>query len=202
MFHVKHEGPAAAELAWLTQTQIDRLARYERFLLERAIPAGAVAVGDADRLHRRHILDSLRGVPFLPDLARTACDLGSGAGLPGIPIAIAHPGLRVTLSERRRSRRALLELAAESVGIDNVTIAGRVEELNGPFDACLARAFSDAHGAWAAARRLLSPQGVLLYWAGVSGKAAAVRPPPGAWARAGSRDALAPGGPVVIMGRQ
>lgn len=203
MFHVKHEGWGAPGGLSFTGHQVDQLVRYERFLLDRAIPTGAVAPGDADRLRERHILDSLRGARLLPDVAGTACDLGSGAGLPGIPIAIARPGVRVTLSERRRSRRALLESAAEAVGVANLAIVGRVEDLDGPFDACLARAFANVAGAWAVARRILAPAGVLLYWAGEhAGRTAVLQPPAGAWARVRTEDALARGGPVVIMGRQ
>ena len=199
MFHVKHEGRRAT--AGMTGRQIEQLAIFERVLLDHAIPIGAVARGDAARLRERHIEDSLRGADLVPEAARTLCDLGSGAGLPGIPLAIALPDLRVTLAERRRNRRALLELAADAVGLASVSIEGRLEDLAGPFDVCVARAFADAAGSWAAAQRILAPGGVLLYWAGV-GATTTLPPLDGVWVRHGARAGLAPGGPVVIMGRQ
>jgi 16S rRNA (guanine527-N7)-methyltransferase len=199
MFHVKHEGWRATTA--MTDRQIEQLAIFEQVLRDRAIPIGAVARGDADRLRARHIDDSLRGAELVPEGARTLCDLGSGAGLPGIPLAIARPDLRVTLAERRRNRRALLELATDAVGLTSVSIQGRLEDLAGPFDVCVARAFADAAGSWAAARRILAPGGVLLYWAG-EGPAAALPSLDGVWTRCGEGAGLAPGGPVVIMGRQ
>src|SRR6186997_2152778 len=86
---------------------------FAGFLTEHAARYGVVSRRDADRVLERHVLDSARAVGCLPNAARTAVDVGSGAGLPGIPVAICRPDLRVFLLEARKSRVALLEAAVQ-----------------------------------------------------------------------------------------
>jgi 16S rRNA (guanine527-N7)-methyltransferase len=198
VFHVKHEGsPWEA----LSESQREALRDYEDLLRTIAVPRRMVSSADVDRLHERHVLDSLRGVPWLPRHAARACDVGSGAGLPGVPIAVAEPGLEVTLSEPRLQRVAFLELVVERLGLANVVVqSGSGQELPpGHFDACFARALADPARTWAVAGPLLAPAGRLLYWAGRTfgpedvpkGVRVQVEDPP-----------LESGGPIVIMTRQ
>ena len=94
-------------------------------------------------------------------------DIGSGAGIPGVPLAIALPTSRFALIEPRRARAAFLEAVADEVGLTNVEIVRRrVEDVHGAYDACVARAFSSPSATWEAAQPLLDPRGVLVYWAG------------------------------------
>ena len=145
------------------------LSTYHDLLLDRAVPAGMIAAGDRKRLWERHVLDSVRGVPCLPSGAHQVVDLGSGAGLPGIPIAICRPALRVNLVEPRSRRAAFLELVLEQLRISNVhVLPRRAEELSLEADLCLARALGPAHRCWQLAQPLLSPTGALLLWAGRS----------------------------------
>ena len=205
MFHVKHEGliaDAAALGVPLDLEQAARLERYEALLRERAAALGMIARGDLDRLRARHILDSLRAVTGLPDGPAAVVDLGSGAGLPGIPVAIARPEVHVILAESRRQRIAFLELAAIDLGLGNVSVhGGRAESAPTPADVCLARAFRDARGSWAVAQALLGPTGRLVYFAG-----SAFDPsrdlPSGAVATVLPTSPLANSGPLVIMTRQ
>ena len=147
-------------------TQASRLIRFEELLADRAIPLGVVSHSDATRIRERHILDSLRAAPVVEG-ADLAADLGSGAGLPGVVVAIALPRLRMLLVERRPRRAALLELAVEELGVSNATVfAGRVAEMPGPVDVALARAFAPLDEAWAQARGILRPGGRLVYFAG------------------------------------
>ncbi|HEX9376120.1 MAG TPA: 16S rRNA (guanine(527)-N(7))-methyltransferase RsmG [Actinomycetota bacterium] len=154
----------------LEDAQADRLVRFRTLLAERAVPFGMVALGDADRLLERHVLDCIRAVPPLRRVeAGTVADLGSGAGLPGLVVAVAMPAVSVILAESRSRRAAFLEMAALELELRNVAIhAGRVEALSGPFDACTARAFAPPGRAWAVARALLRPGGRLLLFAGRS----------------------------------
>jgi 16S rRNA (guanine527-N7)-methyltransferase len=129
-------------------------------------------------------------------------DLGSGAGLPGIPLAIARQDLTFCLADLRKRRVAFMELAVDSLGLSNVTVfAGKVEQLTGPFDGCLSRAFAEVDRAWAVAERLLSPTGKLLFWAGRSFDVGA-GVPAGARMSVSAAPGLADAGPVVIMSRQ
>src|SRR6266545_1833873 len=99
MFHVKHEPWGPASGLELDAHQTDQLDRFEDLLADRAVPLGMIAAPDLSRLAERHILDAIRGAPLLPPGVGPVCDLGSGAGLPGIPVAIARPDAAVTLVE-------------------------------------------------------------------------------------------------------
>ena len=197
MFHVKHEGWTPAELS---PAQAVTFGHYEALLLSHAVPRGIVSASDSAHLRTRHILDSLRAVPHIPPAARIV-DLGSGAGFPGLPVAVARPELDVTLSEPRQARAAFLELAAEKLHLMNVQVfAGPAEELTGGFEVCLARGFGDVARTWGVARVLLGPGGTLIYWAGRSFKDDDV--PADAQVTATGEAALESGGPIVIMTRQ
>lgn len=165
---MKHEGWAKQELR-IPPDRVEMLDAYLRLLIERAIPLGMIAASDSARLRERHVLDCLRASAlFLPDDS-TAIDLGSGAGLPGIPLAVAHPQVRFTLVEARARRAAFLELVAEDLGLINVrVVSGRVEDLADQADLCLARAFAAPTRCWLLADRLLLANGRLIYWAGES----------------------------------
>jgi 16S rRNA (guanine527-N7)-methyltransferase len=198
VFHVKHEGWT---LGSLPSEARDRLNRYEELLRASAVPVGLIARADAGNLRERHILDSLRGVALIPAASRDVIDLGTGAGLPGIPLAVALPDIRFTLVDSRRSRIAFLELALGDLRLPNVTVlATRVEEVPPGFDVCLARGFARPAASWMAAERVLRSGGRLLYWAGVSFEAADL--PEGAQLVGLGDPALESGGPIVIMARQ
>jgi 16S rRNA (guanine527-N7)-methyltransferase len=198
MFHVKHEGSTPDPLS---DRQASDLHLYESLLRSDAIPRGLVAKSDREDLWNRHIADSLRAVSLIPHGASRACDLGSGAGLPGIPIAIAGPFTQVVLAEARRARAAFLELAVERLRLSSASVhAGRAETLEPEFDVCLARGFADAAGCWEIADRLLLPGGCLMYWAGVTFEQDEV--PGGASAVATGAPTLESGGPIVIMTRR
>lgn len=183
----------------LSPDAAERLGAYEDLLRERAVPLGYVARSDASRLRERHVLDCLRAAPFLPERA-TAYDLGSGAGLPGIVVAVARPDTSLRLVEPRRGKVAFLELVTDRLGLANVQVlARRAEELTEPVEACFARAFAPLDRAWDVAGGLLRPGGWLVYFAGGSagsiprGARADVVPP---------HPMLASSGPLVIMTRQ
>jgi 16S rRNA (guanine527-N7)-methyltransferase len=150
----------------LDSDQLRRLAAYERLLREHAPRLGLIAESDMSRLFERHVIDSLRAVPVLE--AEEVSDLGSGAGLPGIPLAIALPHATFVLCEPKRRRIAFLELAVERLGLSNASVAPvRAEELPPESaGACTARAFADHAGAWRVACPVLRSGGRLLYFAG------------------------------------
>jgi 16S rRNA (guanine527-N7)-methyltransferase len=198
VFHVKHEGWTPEELSTV---QRGSLVLYEELLQRQAVPRGIVAASDSGRLRTRHILDSLRAMPHISLDAERVVDLGSGAGLPGLPIAVVRPDLEVTLTESRQVRAAFLELAVERLGLPNVRVfPGPAEGLEPGFDVCLARGFGDASRTWEVAQVLLHPRGVLLYWAGRTFTLEDA--PSGVSVKTVSEATLESGGPIVIMTRQ
>ncbi len=217
-FHVKREpegnggigGPSgAADLAGqaralgvaLEAWQVELLAAFEEQLGRRAVPLGLVARSDLPRLRERHVLDSLRAAAVVGPRDRTAYDLGSGAGLPGIPVAVARPALRVGLVEPRARRAAFLEAVTEELGLANVRVLlARAEELREPVDLCFARGLAPAARSFALARPLLLAGGRLVYFAGRSG--GIPRSVPGATMEVLEPHGLESAGPLVMMGRQ
>ena len=145
----------------------DRLETLSDLLASRAIPLGLVAEGDGERVRERHVEDSLRAAPLLG--TGVVVDIGSGAGLPGIPLAIARPDLSFVLVEPKRRAVAFLELALQELGLVNVEVRhARIEEVALEADAATARAFGPLDRSWAAACRVLKPGGRLIYFAGSS----------------------------------
>ena len=185
----------------LDSERLDGLAAYEVALRERAVPRGFVSAGDADRLWERHIRDSLRALPELPLEARIA-DLGSGAGLPGLPLAIAAPSCSFSLIEVRRGRAAFLESVVDDLGLANVEVfLGKTGAVSGRFNVCLARAFASPVASWNAAAPLLEDAGNLIYWAGAGFDEGELTGSVHSW-RVSTPSGLAESGPLVIMGRQ
>lgn len=101
------------------------------------------AIRDPATMVTHHILDSLSAVPFV--VGEHVLDVGSGAGLPGIPLAISLPQLTVTLIESRLKRTQFLFHAAAHLGLSNIVVVRqRVERYQPPakFDTLITRAFS------------------------------------------------------------
>jgi 16S rRNA (guanine527-N7)-methyltransferase len=187
----------------LDGNQVETLLSFEHLLLDRAVPLGLVARGDRPTVRERHIIDSLRGVLALEPADTDALDLGSGAGLPGIVVAIARPSLRVGLVEVKRRRAAFLELAVERLELPNVAVlaipAGRLDRV---VDVCFARALAGLTKSWEIARHLLRPEGRLVYFGGEGFREPDQMPPQVSSLRLLRTPALASSGPVVIMTHQ
>lgn len=165
MFHVKLNARSILER--LAEPQKALLRQYETLLRSRAIPLGLISTADLDRVWERHVLDSLRGVACVRPQEETAFDIGSGSGLPGIPMAIAIPNVRFTLIESKRRRAAFLELVAETLELSNVAVAAvQAGEIRTKAGLCLARALGSPVACWHRASSLLAEGGRLLYWAG------------------------------------
>src|SRR4051812_7885230 len=145
MFHVKHEAWARdAEALGIhpPNTQWEALEHLESLLLAIAIPRGIIARGDSTRLWERHLADALRGAAEVGGGARIA-DVGSGAGIPGLPLAIVRPESDFVLVEPRRGRVAFLEAVIDQLALANVTVvATKAEAVHGRFDVVVARALA------------------------------------------------------------
>jgi 16S rRNA (guanine527-N7)-methyltransferase len=113
-----------------------RLAAYRELLLEAGKRVNLTAIRDPDGIDFRLILDALRLAPVIREYLRedpsasSLIDIGSGAGIPGIPLAIALPELRVTMIEATGKKSWFIEQAISQLGIENATVIhGRAEDL-------------------------------------------------------------------------
>lgn len=127
------------------------------------------AIRERDRMVSQHLLDSLSVLPHLLASERRIADIGTGAGLPGIPLAIARPELRVTLVEPNQKKVAFLRQAKLELGLANLDIQGRrVEDLKeGSFDVVISRAFADLPDFVRVTERLLASDGRLIAMKGI-----------------------------------
>ena len=104
---------------------------------------------------RRHLLDSLSVLPWIPD--GRLLDAGTGAGLPGVPLAIARPDVEVTLLDSAGKKIRFLNQVRRELGLRNIIpVQARLEDYapEAPFDAIVSRAFASLADFAAAARRL------------------------------------------------
>jgi 16S rRNA (guanine527-N7)-methyltransferase len=154
-------------------------------------------------MFERHVADSLRGALVLRPGDRSAIDAGAGAGLPGIPVAIASPHVRVVLVEPRQARAAFLEIAVERLGLGNVTvIADRVESVSEAADVVFSRAFVPLGDAWRRLQHLVGNGGRLVFFAGASSAADDATVPDGASSvETLVTPVLATSGPLIIIAR-
>jgi 16S rRNA (guanine527-N7)-methyltransferase len=114
-------GDPRAEAGWR---------EYGRLLHERSAALALIAKGDRGEVFTRHILDSLNPVALFDAPPASLLDVGSGGGLPGIPLAIAWPDTRAVLLESRERKAGFLELASRRVGLRHVRVAcTRLEDL-------------------------------------------------------------------------
>lgn len=127
------------------------------------------AIRDPRQMVTLHLLDSLAMHPFVAGLDSLA-DLGTGPGLPGIPLALAHPGLQVTLVESSGKKARFLREAVRTLGLRNARVAeSRAEALDEPgaHAAITARALATLPDILAVGGHLLAPGGRLLAMKGV-----------------------------------
>src|SRR5438128_2264119 len=139
LFHVKLDPEGV--LAGLDVDQVAKLRSFAATLSGHGADLGLVSRADRDRVWGRHVLDSLRVLSCLLPQDRTLADLGSGGGLPGIPLAVARPSIPVTLIESRSRRVGFLESVIQDLAIGNArVIHARSEDVPERFGACTARA--------------------------------------------------------------
>lgn len=153
---------AAAGLA-LTPAQLAQLSAYGRLIEKWNRRVNLVGSGSIDAIVRAHLGDCLAAIPFIegPRIA----DIGSGAGLPGLVIAIARPEYSVALIESRQRKCRFLRQAAIELGLANVAVfAERVEHWRPPhaIDAVTCRGYSALAKFFADTRSLHHP-GLRLY---------------------------------------
>lgn len=161
------EGVAQLDLALPPQAQ-SRLLEYLELLQKWNRIYNLTAVREPAKMVSHHLLDSLAVVPQVT--AASVLDVGSGAGLPGIPLALALPRTHVTLVDSSHKKTAFLQQAKLELKLDNVAvICARVEEWRAgrTFELVISRAFSELAEFIALAGRHLAPGGRLAAMKGV-----------------------------------
>ena len=114
----------------LSSSQISKFARFLDLLLEWNEKFNLTAITDKDEIEEKHFIDSIELIKFFDVKNKTLLDVGSGAGFPGIPLAIVEPSLKVTLLESNGKRISFLKEVVKDLQLTNVEIIqGRAEEL-------------------------------------------------------------------------
>lgn len=136
-----HQGCKALTIS-LNDEQFQQLLAYVALLVKWNKVYNLTSVRDADQMISRHILDSLAILPYLT--GDSLLDVGTGAGLPGIPIAIARPDIAVTLLDTNSKKTRFLQQVKAELALTNITVVhARVEQAQLPkFAMITARAFA------------------------------------------------------------
>ena len=166
------DEPALA--ARLPDGYVERAAAYAGLLLEANRRLNLTRVTNPGEVARLHLLDALAALPLLDAAAAsTAVDLGSGGGVPGIPLALARPEIRWVLVESVRKKAEVLTSMAVELGLGNVTVVaeraellGRADDHRERHDLVAARACAPLPVLAELALPLLAVGGTLVAWKG------------------------------------
>lgn len=108
---------------------LDSFAEHARLVLEGNRKVNMTAILDPREIAVKHYLDSWRVSQFLPMFGHTVLDIGTGAGFPGIPIAITEPMARVTVLDSTRKKMDFVQSSVDALGLKNVDVHwGRAED--------------------------------------------------------------------------
>ena len=166
--HQLEQGLAALGLA-LPPGAVERLLDYQALLERWNGTYNLTAVRDPAEMVTRHLLDSLAILPYVR--GGSLADLGTGPGLPGIPLAIAAPGREVLLVDSNGKKVRFLREAIRSLKLEGVrAVQSRVEEVESRFDCITARAFASLPDMLTWGGHLLAPSG---RWLAMKGRSPA-----------------------------
>jgi 16S rRNA (guanine527-N7)-methyltransferase len=157
------QGVAELALA-LPAGATEKLLAYLELLAKWNKTYNLTAIRDPLQAVSLHLLDSLAVLRELPDRHGALADIGSGGGLPGIPLAIAEPDRRVTLNDSNEKKGAFLRQAVIELGLRNADVhIGRVEQWRPAerFAVVISRGFASVLDFLSACRHLAAPGGVL-----------------------------------------
>ena len=151
----------------LTAHELDLFSRYLGLLVRWQRSHRLIGSSNEMWIVEHLFLDSLLFLRLLPSTVRLLVDIGSGAGLPGVPIKIARSDIEVVLVESRRRRASFLSAVVRELALGRArVVADRIEsllpELEGGVDAVVMRCAGDVDELMPLAARLLAPQGVVI----------------------------------------
>lgn len=132
---------SAAGLEPLGRKTATHFASYLELLLKWNARLNLTAIREPEKIVQRHFVECIFAARHLPVGIRMLLDFGSGGGFPGIPIALCHPEIHVTLGESQSKKSAFLREAIRTLQLENAGVYnGRVEALSRTFDAVILRA--------------------------------------------------------------
>jgi len=146
----------------LSGNQIDQLIAYADLLEKWNRAYNLTAIRDRREIFSRHLIESLSIAPFVT--GRRRLDVGTGAGLPGVPLAILEPSVTYILLDSNGKKTRFLTEVKRSLGLSNIEVqTARVEkwEPDEPFDAVVTRAFADLATTCQRIGHVLGHQGML-----------------------------------------
>jgi 16S rRNA (guanine527-N7)-methyltransferase len=156
-----NDSLAAVGLDTLDEATVTRFAAYCALLLRWNARTNLTAVRDEDGILSRHFVESIACARALPLGIATLLDFGTGAGFPGIPIALCRPEIAVTLAESQGKKAAFLQEAVRTLGLSAKVHAARAESLTTRFDCVTLRAVDQMPKALQAATDLVASTGWL-----------------------------------------
>ena len=153
---------SAAGLPALDPQATAKLDEYLALILRWNARMNLTAVRDARGIRSRHFVESIACARHLPAGIASLLDFGTGAGLPGIPIALCRPEISVTLAESQTKKAAFLQEAVRTLKLNSRVFADRAENLpHGEFDCVTLRAVDNMAHAVAAGSNLVKTEGYL-----------------------------------------
>ena len=167
-----HESPDVAQrlnvlLARAGERELERelasrFALYLSLLVRWNARLNLTAIRDEESILSRHFVESIVCARAVPEGVRTLLDFGSGAGFPGIPIALCRPEVAVMLAESQNKKAAFLREAVRTLGLNAAVFGERAESLQREFGAVAMRAVDKMKKAVAVAAGLVAPAGWLI----------------------------------------
>jgi 16S rRNA (guanine527-N7)-methyltransferase len=146
----------------LSDDQVKRLDRFLDHLIEWNQKLNLTRIVNRGDAELKHIADALTAVPHIGH-ARTLADVGTGGGVPGVPIAIARPDLQVTLIDSTRKKLDAIDQIVRAVGLSNVRVVhSRIEAVEQTFDVITARAVAEMNTLLGWCDRLMHDRSLLI----------------------------------------
>jgi 16S rRNA (guanine(527)-N(7))-methyltransferase RsmG len=144
----------------LAPAQLAKLEQYRDWLLSEAVKAGGIGPYESERIDNRHIGDSLLFAGGFPTSPGRILDVGSGVGLPGIPLSLIMPDTHFSLLDRSGRRVELMKRAVRVLDLDNVDVVhGDISDWHAPVDGIVSRASLSPEQAVTSFSRILGADG-------------------------------------------
>ncbi len=149
----------------LSSDKLEKFQTFHQLLIDWNKKINLVSRQDIDRLVSYHFIDSISAIPEI-SLNSTVCDLGTGAGLPGIPLKIIRDDITLHLIESIKKKAYFLSEAIQGLGLKNIFVLNQRAETiqNIKFDIILVRLFGKISDVLPLVSKLLSPAGKIIFY--------------------------------------